>query len=57
MTDPTRATPRPKPAERATYVKPELRDYGSVATITAAIGDKSTPDGGVPPAPNMASPS
>ena len=42
---------------RAAYVKPELRKYGPVAAITAAVGAKANPDGGAPPIPTMTNPS
>ena len=58
MTDTTPKSPGPETAQdRAPYRKPELRKYGSVATLTAAVGSKSTPDGASPPQPTMANPS
>ena len=38
---------------RAAYVKPELREYGAIADLTATVGLSSMPDGGTSPLANM----
>jgi hypothetical protein len=41
---------RQEPAgKKALYVKPELREYGKIAELTASLGSSAMPDGGAAP--------
>jgi hypothetical protein len=35
--------------EKASYAKPELREYGKIAELTASLGTSAMPDGGAAP--------